>query len=46
MDLPRTHSVDDVVERLYDLDVGVVGTAEGRRHERPHKPVLLLAASA
>jgi len=36
-------SVDDAVERLYDLHVGVVGTVEGRRHERPHKPVLLLA---
>jgi len=36
-------SVDDAVERLYDLHVGVVGSAEGRRHERPHKPVLLLA---
>jgi putative restriction endonuclease len=35
-------SLDDAVERLYDLNVGVVGTAE-QRHERPHKPVLLLA---
>lgn len=44
MALPQIRSVDDAVERLYDLHVGVVGTPEGRRHERPHKPVLLLAA--
>lgn len=37
-------SVEDVVEKLYDLHVGVVGTTKGLRHERPHKPVLLLAA--
>jgi hypothetical protein len=40
----RIRSIDDAVEKLYDLNVGVVGTAEGDRHERPHKPVLLLAA--
>ena len=40
----QTSSIDDAVERLYDLHVGVVGPAEGRRHERPHKPVLLMAA--
>lgn len=31
------------IERLYDLKVGVTGGA-GKRHERPHKPLLLLAA--
>src|SRR5262245_14435134 len=41
---PQICSVDDAVERLYDLHVGVVGTGEERRHKRPHKPVLLLAA--
>ena len=31
------------IERLYDLNVGIIGTG-AERHERPHKPVLLLAA--
>jgi putative restriction endonuclease len=31
------------IERLYDLNVGIIGTG-ATRHERPHKPVLLLAA--
>ena len=31
------------IERLYDLNVGIIGTGT-ERHERPHKPVLLLAA--
>src|SRR5688572_7102540 len=30
------------VEVLYHLNTGVIGTG-GDRHERPHKPVLLLA---
>jgi putative restriction endonuclease len=30
------------IEVLYRLNTGVIGTATGR-HERPHKPVLLLA---
>src|SRR5688572_6676260 len=30
------------VEALYRLNTGVIGTETGR-HERPHKPVLLLA---
>jgi putative restriction endonuclease len=38
------HSIEDAVEKLYDLHVGVVGTENGGRHERPHKPALLLAA--
>ena len=33
---------DAAIERLYDLNVGVVGVG-GERHERPHKPLLLLA---
>ncbi len=32
----------DAVEVLYNLNAGVIGTGAGR-HERPHKPVLLLA---
>jgi putative restriction endonuclease len=32
-----------VIAKLYDLNVGVVGQGS-ERHERPHKPVLLLAA--
>jgi len=35
-------SLETVVERFYSLNVGVVGRV-GDRHERPHKPVLLLA---
>jgi len=34
--------LDAAIGRLYDLNVGVVGVA-GERHERPHKPLLLLA---
>jgi putative restriction endonuclease len=30
------------IELLYDLNVGIIGTGS-ERHERPHKPVLLLA---
>lgn len=33
---------DAAIERLYDLNVGVVGVG-GERHERPHKPLLLLS---
>jgi putative restriction endonuclease len=35
-------SLDSIIEKLYDLNVGVVGTGAAQ-HERPHKPVLLLA---
>jgi len=38
------HSIDDAVEKLYNLNIGFVGTPEGGRHERPHKPLLLLTA--
>ena len=44
MSEPLIRSVDDAVEKLYDLHVGVIGASEGVRHERPHKPLLLLAA--
>lgn len=35
---------DAAIERLYDLNVGTTPVAEGSPHERPHKPLLLLAA--
>lgn len=31
------------IEQLYALQVGVTSEADGTRHERPHKPLLLLA---
>lgn len=36
-------SIQEAVQSLYELNVGVVGTGSDR-HERPHKPVLILAA--
>jgi len=33
------------IERLYDLQVGTTPVEEGTPHEKPHKPLLLLAAS-
>lgn len=38
----RPPSFDDTVELLYELNVGIVGQGSDR-HERPHKPVMLLA---
>jgi putative restriction endonuclease len=38
----KIQTVNEAVEALYALNVGVVGTGSNR-HERPHKPVLLLA---
>ncbi|MCB1276122.1 HNH endonuclease [Prosthecobacter sp.] len=38
---PR-NDINEAVEALYHLHVSVVGSASGR-HERPHKPILLLA---
>ena len=32
------------IERLYDLNVGITPLEEGSPHEKPHKPLLLLAA--
>lgn len=37
-------SLPEAIERLYDLNVGTTPLAEGSPHERPHKPLLLLAA--
>jgi hypothetical protein len=36
--------LDYAIERLYDLNTGTTPLAEGAPHERPHKPLLLLAA--
>ena len=38
-------SIDDAIEWIYGLHVGVTGTGTAR-HEKPHKPVLLLAVLA
>ncbi len=35
-------SIDEAIEILYGLNVGVIGSGNNR-HERPHKPLLLLA---
>ncbi len=35
-------TIDEAIEWIYGLHVGVVGQGAGR-HEKPHKPVLLLA---
>ncbi len=32
------------IERLYDLNVGTTPVQEGAPHEKPHKPLLLMAA--
>ena len=34
--------LNSVISRLYDLNTGIIGVG-GDRHERPHKPLLLLA---
>ncbi len=34
-------TIEAAVERLYNLNVGTIGTGP-QRHERPHKPILLL----
>jgi putative restriction endonuclease len=40
--MTQIQTIDEAVEAFYDLNVGAIG--EGRqRHERPHKPVMLLA---
>ena len=33
----------EAIERLYDLNVGTTSVEEGPPHEKPHKPLLLLA---
>jgi hypothetical protein len=35
-------TLEEAVEKLYELSVGVIGTGDDRL-ERPHKPVMLLA---
>ena len=42
MDTPPVTSIDEAIERLYSLNVGVIGKGV-KRHERPHKPLMLLA---
>ncbi len=45
--LPSLHPLlhPQVIERLYDLNVGTLAVVPGApAHERPHKPLLLLAA--
>jgi hypothetical protein len=37
-------TIDADIERLYDLNPGTTPLEEGSPHERPHKPLLLLAA--
>lgn len=37
-------TLDHAIERLYDLRPGTTPVEEGTPHERPHKPLLLLAA--
>jgi putative restriction endonuclease len=36
-------SISQAIERLYDLNVGTTPVIEGAPHEKPHKPLLLLA---
>ena len=35
--------LDSAISRLYDLNVGITPLEEGAPHEKPHKPLLLLA---
>jgi putative restriction endonuclease len=37
-------TVNSAIERLYELNPGTTPMEEGSPHERPHKPLLLLAA--
>jgi putative restriction endonuclease len=43
---PQCGSVilEQAIDRLYQLNVGTTPVAEGAPHEKPHKPLLLLAA--
>ena len=36
--------INAAIERLYDLNVGTTSVEDGAPHQRPHKPLLLLAA--
>jgi putative restriction endonuclease len=37
-------SLPHAIDQIYSLKVGVISASDGSRHERPHKPLLLLAA--
>lgn len=37
-------SLPHAIDQIYNLKVGVISAGDGSRHERPHKPLLLLAA--
>jgi putative restriction endonuclease len=37
-------SISQAIERLYELNVGTTPIEDGAPHEKPHKPLLLLAA--
>ncbi len=37
-------TLDEAIERLYSLNPGTTPLEEGSPHERPHKPLLILAA--
>ncbi len=39
--MPEIQTIEAAIDRLYSLNVGVVGSGP-ERHERPHKPLLLL----
>jgi hypothetical protein len=41
---PSIPTLDQAIERLYALRVGTTPVEEGSPHEKPHKPLLLLAA--
>jgi putative restriction endonuclease len=41
---PYPITIDLAIERLYSLNVGTTRLEEGSPHEKPHKPLLLLAA--
>ena len=36
-------TISQAIERLYDLNVGTTPVEDGAPHEKPHKPLLLLA---
>lgn len=40
--MPEINTIEGAIEKLYTLNVGVIGTGS-ERHERPHKPLLLLS---
>jgi len=40
--MPPIQTIDEAIEKLYGLNVGAIGSGK-ERHERPHKPAMLLA---